>query len=410
METLSLRAKAVIEKAERYGAHNYHPLPIVLERGEGAWVWDVDGKKYLDCLSAYSALNQGHRHPKIIAALKDQADRITLSSRAFHNDRMGSFLEKLCAISGMEMALPMNSGAEAVETALKAARKWGFKTKGVPESEGEIITVAENFHGRTITIVSFSTEVQYREGFGPFTPGFKSIPLGDLDALRAAITPKTIAFIMEPIQGEAGIQIPPPGFLAEAVEICRKNQVLTIWDEIQSGLGRTGKLFAFEHDSLPGKSAKPDLLVLGKALSGGVYPVSAVVGSSDVLGVFHPGDHGSTFGGNPLGSAVAEAALSVLIDEGMVENSARLGKKLAEGLTAIGSKHVTEIRARGLWAGIEIRKESGPAREFCLRLLEQGVLAKDTRAQVIRIAPPLLIGDSELDYLLSALKKVLSSF
>lgn len=407
-ETLSEKTKSVIEQAERWGAHNYHPLPIVLERGEGAWVWDVDGKKYLDCLSAYSAVNQGHCHPKIIAALKEQAERITLTSRAFHNDRMGSFLEKLCAVSGMEMALPMNSGAEAVETALKAARKWGFTVKGVPENEGEIITVAENFHGRTITIVGFSTEAQYRSGFGPFTPGFRSIPFGDLEALKAAITPKTVAFMMEPIQGEAGIQIPPLGFLADAAEICRKSQVLTIWDEIQSGLGRTGKMFAYEHDSSPGKNAKPDLLVLGKALSGGVYPVSAVVGRKEVLDVFRPGDHGSTFGGNPLASAVAEAALSVLIDEGMVENSARLGKKLAEGLAALKSEHVSEIRARGLWAGVEIRKESGPAREFCLRLLEQGILTKDTRMQVLRIAPALMMSESDLEFLLEGLRKVLT--
>lgn len=407
METLSPKTQAIIEKADQWGAHNYHPLPIVLEKGEGAWVWDADGKKYLDCLSAYSALNQGHRHPKIIAALKDQADRITLSSRAFHNDRMGSFLEKLCRLSEMEMALPMNSGAEAVETALKAARKWGFEKKGVPENEGEIITVAENFHGRTISIVSFSTEAQYREGFGPFTPGFRVIPFGDLEALRKAITPKTVAFLMEPIQGEAGIMIPPQGFLAQAAELCRKNQVLTIWDEIQSGLGRTGKLFAYEHDSSPGKSAKPDLLVLGKALSGGVYPVSAVVGRREVLGVFRPGDHGSTYGGNPLGSAVAEAALSVLLDEGMVENSARMGLRLAEGLRAISSPHIAEIRVRGLWAGIEIRKESGPARAFCLKLLEQGVVAKDTRTQVIRIAPALIIGEVEVDLIISALRKTL---
>ncbi len=398
------KTETLIETADRFGAHNYHPLPIVIERGEGAWVTDVEGRRYLDCLSAYSALNQGHRHPKIIAALKDQADRITLTSRAFHNDQMGGFLAKLCELTGMEMALPMNSGAEAVETALKAARKWGYLKKGVPANEAEIIAVGENFHGRTISIVSFSTEEQYRDGFGPFTPGFKIIPFGDIAALKAAITPRTVAFLAEPIQGEAGVVIPPAGYLAEAAEICRQNRVLTLWDEIQSGLGRTGKLFAYEHD---GASAKPDLLVLGKALSGGVYPVSAVVGRAEVLGVFRPGDHGSTYGGNPLASAVGMAALAALVDEGMVENSERLGRKLREGLGAISSSLVKEVRIRGLWAGIELEKTAGPARAFCLRLVERGVLAKDTRAQVIRLAPPLMITDSDLDFLLEAVRHVL---
>jgi ornithine--oxo-acid transaminase len=398
------KTETLIENAEHFGAHNYHPLPIVIERGEGAWVTDVEGRRYLDCLSAYSALNQGHRHPKIIAALKAQADRITLTSRAFHNDQMGGFLAKLCELSGMDMALPMNSGAEAVETALKAARKWGYQKKGVPPNEAEIIAVGENFHGRTISIVSFSTEDQYRDGFGPFTPGFKVIPYGDIAALKAAITPKTVAFIAEPIQGEAGVVITPAGYLAEAAEICRKNRVLTIWDEIQSGLGRTGKLFAYEHD---GASAKPDLLVLGKALSGGVYPVSAVVGRSEVLGVFRPGDHGSTYGGNPLASAVGMAALAVLVDEKMVENSERLGIKLRDGLCAISSSLVKEVRIRGLWAGIELEKTAGPARAFCLRLVERGVLAKDTRAQVIRLAPPLMITEADLDFLLDAVRHVL---
>jgi ornithine--oxo-acid transaminase len=401
---LGEKTRRLIEESERYGAHNYHPLPIVIESGEGAWVTDVEGRRYLDCLSAYSAVNQGHCHPKIIAALKAQADRVTLTSRAFHNDRMGGFLRKLCELSSMEMALPMNSGAEAVETALKAARKWGYQHRGVPEDEAEIIVVAENFHGRTISIVSFSSEAQYRDGFGPFTPGFRTIPFGDLAALRGAITSKTVAFLMEPIQGEAGILMPPAGFLADAADLCRANGVLVIWDEIQSGLGRTGKLFAYEHD---GERAKPDLLVLGKALSGGVYPVSAVVGRSEVLGTFRPGDHGSTFGGNPLACAVGTAALDALVDEGMVENSARLGWKLAEGLRAIRSPHIAEVRARGLWAGIEIRAESGPARPFCLKLLERGVLAKDTRTQVIRIAPPLVIGEAELAFLFEALRGVL---
>jgi ornithine--oxo-acid transaminase len=398
------KTRAIIEECERYGAHNYHPLPIVIESGEGAWVTDVEGRRYLDCLSAYSAVNQGHRHPKIIAALRAQADRVTLTSRAFHNDRMGGFLRKLCELSAMEMALPMNSGAEAVETALKAARKWGYLKKGVPEGEAEVIVVAENFHGRTISIVSFSSEAQYRDGFGPFTPGFRTIPFGDLAALQGAITPKTVAFLMEPIQGEAGILIPPAGFLAEAAKLCRANGVLVIWDEIQSGLGRTGKLFAYEHD---GAGAKPDLLVLGKALSGGVYPVSAVVGRSEVLGVFRPGDHGSTFGGNPLACAVASAALDALVDEGMVENSERLGRALAEGLRALRSPHIAAVRARGLWAGVEIGEASGPARPFCLKLLERGVLAKDTRTQVIRIAPPLVVGEAEVSFLLEVLAEVL---
>jgi ornithine--oxo-acid transaminase len=399
------KTRKLIEESERYGAHNYHPLPIVIESGEGAWVTDVEGKRYLDCLSAYSAVNQGHRHPKIIAALRAQADRVTLTSRAFHNDRMGPFLRKLCELSDMELALPMNSGAEAVETALKAARKWGYEKKGVPPGEAEIIVAAENFHGRTISIVGFSTEAQYRDGFGPFTPGFRVVPFGDLEALHHAITPKTVAFLCEPIQGEAGIVIPAFGFLAQAAELCRGSGVLTIWDEIQSGLGRTGKLFAYQHD---GVEAKPDLLVLGKALSGGVYPVSAVVGRSEVLGVFRPGDHGSTFGGNPLACAVASAALDALVEEKMTENSERLGQKLAAGLRAIPSPHVTAIRARGLWAGIEIRVSSGPARFFCLKLIEQGVLAKDTRTQVIRIAPPLVVGESEIAFLLEALRVVLA--
>ncbi|MBS1962551.1 MAG: ornithine--oxo-acid transaminase [Bdellovibrionales bacterium] len=399
------KTETFIDEAERYGAHNYHPLPIVIESGEGAWVTDVEGRRYLDCLSAYSAVNQGHRHPKIVAALKAQADRITLTSRAFHNDRMGGFLADLCRIAGAEMALPMNSGAEAVETALKAARKWGYEKRGIPPDEAEIVTVAENFHGRTISIVSFSTEDQYRRGFGPFTPGFRTVPFGDLAALRAAIGPRTVAFLAEPIQGEAGVMIPPAGYLAEAAALCRAAGVVTIWDEIQSGLGRTGKLFAYEHD---GEGAKPDLLVLGKALSGGVYPVSAVVGRAEVLGVFRPGDHGSTYGGNPLASAVAQAALGVLVDEDLVGNSARLGRKLAEGLGAISSSLVKEIRVRGLWAGIELHESAGPARAYCLKLVERGVLAKDTRAQVIRLAPPLVIGENELEFLLTAVRAVLA--
>lgn len=398
------KTRSMIDEAERYGAHNYHPLPIVIESGEGAWVTDVEGRRYLDCLSAYSAVNQGHRHPKIIAALKAQADRITLTSRAFHNDQMGGFLSSLCKLAGAEMALPMNSGAEAVETAIKAARKWGYEKKGVAPNEAEIITVAENFHGRTISIVSFSTEPQYRDGFGPFTPGFRVVPFGDIEALRAAIGPNTVAFFAEPIQGEAGVIIPPSGYLAAVATLCRENRVLTIWDEIQSGLGRTGELFAYQHD---GEAAKPDLLVLGKALSGGVYPISAVVGRAEILGVFRPGDHGSTYGGNPLASAVGKAAISALLDEKMVENSKRLGRKLNSGLTAINSPLVREIRSKGLWAGIELDPVAGPARPYCLKLVERGVLAKDTREQVIRLAPPLMITEADLDFLLDAVRQVL---
>lgn len=402
---MGVKTEKELELVERYSANNYHPLPIVIEKGKGAWVWDVEGKKYLDCLSAYSAVNQGHCHPRIIAALKNQADRITLTSRAFHNDQMGTFLKKLCEFSGAELALPMNSGAEAIETALKAARKWGEQVKKIPANECEIIVCSDNFHGRTISIVSFSTEDLYRKEFGPFTPGFRVIPFGDAPALRAAITPKTVAFLMEPIQGEAGIQIPSPGFLNEARKITRENRVLLIWDEIQSGLGRTGEKFAYEHES----DAKPDLLVLGKALSGGVYPVSAVVGTREVLGLFKPGEHGSTYGGNPLASAVACAALDVLESEHMIENSARMGEKLARMLQEIAAKsnHVASVRSRGLWAGIEIRSSSGKARPFCMKLIEQGILAKDTRDQVIRIAPALTLSDSELDFLARGLERVL---
>lgn len=403
---MNSRTEEEITKVEQYSASNYNPLPIVIESGAGVWVTDVEGRRYLDCLSAYSALNQGHCHPKIIAALKDQADRITLTSRAFHNDQMGSFLEHLCTLSGMEKALPMNSGAEAVETALKAARKWGYARKGVELEKAEIIVASENFHGRTISIVSFSTEEQYKNEFGPFTPGFRVIPFDDLPALRAAITPNTVAFLCEPIQGEAGVIVPKAGYLREATEICRSNQVLTLWDEIQSGLGRTGELFAYEHD---GEGAKPDLLILGKALSGGVYPVSALVGRAEILEVFRPGDHGSTYGGNPLGSAVARAALSAIIDEGMVENSERLGQILHEELNTMASPLVASIRGRGLWAGIELKREAGPARAYCLRLAERGVLAKDTHSSVIRLAPPLILKESELEFLLEALKAVLKS-
>ncbi|OFZ85830.1 MAG: ornithine--oxo-acid transaminase [Bdellovibrionales bacterium RIFOXYD1_FULL_55_31] len=399
-----MKTQELIHETETYSAANYHPLPIVLAKGEGIWVWDVEGKKYMDCLSAYSALNQGHRHPKIMKTLIDQAGRVTLTSRAFHNDQMGALLKKLCLMSGMDMALPMNTGAEAVETAIKTARKWGYKVKGVPNDKAEIIVCANNFHGRTVTIVTCSTEHQYRDGFGPFTPGFKVVEFGDASELEKAITPNTVAFLVEPIQGEAGILMPPEGYLTKAREICTKNRVLFIADEIQTGLGRTGKLFAYEHE----KNAKPDMLIIGKALGGGVYPVSAVVSSKEVLGVFKPGDHGSTFGGNPLGSAVARTALEVIVDEKLVENSRELGNYLLNQLRGIPSKHVQEVRGRGLFIGVEIKQSSGKARPFCERLMAEGLLAKETHDQVIRLAPPLTIKREDIDWIVERMKKILA--
>ncbi|MCM2279836.1 MAG: ornithine--oxo-acid transaminase [Oligoflexia bacterium] len=393
----------IIALTEKWSARNYQPLPVVISRGEGAWVWDVEGNRYLDCLSAYSALNQGHRHPRILQALLEQAAKITVTSRAFHNETMGAMLAKLCGLCEMEMALPMNTGAEAVETAVKAARKWGYQIKGVPADQAEIIVCRDNFHGRTTTIVSFSSESQYREGFGPFTPGFKLVDFGDIGQLERAITPNTVGFLVEPIQGEAGILIPPEGYLSKARELCSKNRVLLMLDEIQTGLGRTGRLFAYQHE----KNAKPDLLIIGKALGGGVYPVSAVVGSREVLGVFRPGDHGSTFGGNPLGAAVAMAALDVIIDEELSRKSAESGRTLMEMLSAIPSKHVHEIRGRGLMIAVEIAKSSGPARPFCERLMKLGVLAKETHHQTIRLAPPLSVGRVELDLIANAFREAL---
>lgn len=391
-----------IAQAEKWGAENYHPLPIVLERGEGVWVFDDEGRKYMDMLSAYSALNQGHRHPKIIEALVDQSSRITITSRAFHNDRMGEFLEKLCRIAGFERALPMNTGSEAVETALKAARKWAHQKRGIPEDRGEIIVCTNNFHGRTISIVSFSSEHQYRSGFGPFTPGFRIIPYGDAQALREAITPETIAFMVEPIQGEGGVIIPPEGYLKEVREITAENNVLLIFDEIQTGFGRTGRMFAFEHEA-----ARPDILALGKALGGGVYPVSAVLADADIMDVFKPGDHGSTFGGNPLAAAVGTAALDVLVDEGLPERSRELGAWFKEKLLKLESPYVKEIRGKGLFIGIEIKKECGPARPFCERLMESGLLCKETHLQTIRLAPPLIIKKEELEWALERIGGVL---
>jgi len=393
----------IINLTERYSAHNYHPLPVVLVRGEGCWVWDADGKKYYDMLSAYSALNQGHRHPRVIGALMEQAEKLTLTSRAFHNELMGKFLELLCQVCGMEMALPMNTGAEAVETAIKAARKWGYQKKKVEAEKAHIIVCENNFHGRTTTIVGFSTEHQYRDGFGPFTPGFSIIPYGDDQALRNAITPNTVAFMVEPIQGEAGINIPPAGYLKKAHDICLENNVLFIADEIQTGFGRTGKLFCCDHEGV-----KPHILVVGKALGGGVYPVSAALSSREVMDVFTPGDHGSTFGGNPLASAVAIAALEVIVEEKLAARSAELGAFFLERLQGIKSPHVSEVRGKGLMIGLEIKKESGPARPFCEKLQYRGILAKETHGQVIRFAPPLVTTKDDLGWAADIIGNVLT--
>jgi ornithine--oxo-acid transaminase len=394
-----LRTHDFIELENQYGAHNYHPLDVVLERAEGVWVYDVEGKRYLDCLAAYSAVNQGHCHPKILQTLEEQAHKVTLTSRAFRNEQLPLLCKELHDLTGFDMVLPMNSGAEAVETAIKTARKWGYKVKGIPEGKAEIIVCANNFHGRTVTIVSFSTDEQYRDGFGPFTPGFKVIPFGDARALREAITHNTCAFLVEPIQGEAGIVIPREGFLGEAAEICRKNNVLLMADEIQSGLGRTGKLFAYMHERIT-----PDVLIVGKALAGGFYPVSAVLASREILGVYQPGDHGSTFGGNPMGCAIARTALRVLIEEKMVERSAELGAYFLTLLQTLRSSDLKEVRGKGLWIGIELRS---PARPYCEALKEVGILCKETHDRVIRIAPPLIISRQEIDWAFERITKVI---
>jgi ornithine--oxo-acid transaminase len=396
-----MRTQEFIDLESAYGAHNYHPLDVVISRAEGVWVYDVDGKKYLDCLAAYSAVNQGHCHPAIMKAMLDQAHKVTLTSRAFRNDQLPLLYKDLHDLTGYDQALPMNSGAEAVETAVKAARKWGYKVKGIPEGQAEIIVCSNNFHGRTVTIVSFSTDAQYRDGFGPFTPGFTIVPYGDTKAVIDAITPNTCAFLVEPIQGEAGIVVPPAGFLRETSEACRKHNVLFMADEIQSGLGRTGKLFTFMHEGI-----RPDLVIIGKALSGGFYPVSAVLASKEVLGVFNPGDHGSTFGGNPLACAIARAALRVLVDEKMVENSAALGKYFLEQLRNIKSSNVKEVRGLGLWIGLEM---TGPARPYCEKLKEEGILCKETHEHVIRFAPPLIITKDEIDWAVAKVRKVIAA-
>jgi ornithine--oxo-acid transaminase len=395
--------KDFLDEVERVSAHNYHPLPVVLCKGEGPWVWDVDGKKYLDMLSAYSAVNQGHRHPKMIKALKDQADKLTLTSRAFHNDQMGPFLAKLCEVTGYKRALPMNTGAEGVETAVKAARRWGYTKKGIEADKAEIIVCCDNFHGRTVTIVSFSTEPLYRDGFGPMTPGFTVIPFGDADALEKAITKNTCAFLVEPIQCEAGVKIPPAGYLKRVREITKKYNILFIADEIQTGLGRTGRMFACDHEGV-----HPDGMILGKALGGGVYPVSAFVADDEVMDVFVPGNHGSTFGGNPLGAAAGIAALNILIDEKLSERAHEMGTYIMNELSKMRSDYVKEIRGKGLIIGVEIKESVGKARPFCEKLMADGILAKETHDQVIRICPPLIIDRETTDWALERIRKVLT--
>ncbi|MBW6471821.1 MAG: ornithine--oxo-acid transaminase [Anaerolineaceae bacterium] len=397
-----MESKEYIEIEEKYGAHNYHPLDVVIERGEGVWVFDVEGNKYLDCLSAYSALNQGHVHPKILDAMIEQAKKVTLTSRAFRNQQLPLFYKELSEMTGYEMSLPMNSGAEAVETAIKLARKWAYKTKEIPYYESEIIVADGNFHGRTITIISFSTEEYYKKEFGPFTPGFITVKYGDLKSLESAITPNTAAIMLEPIQGEGGVIIPPKGYLQSVVNLCQQNNILFIADEIQTGLGRTGKLFACQHENV-----RPDMMIIGKALSGGFYPVSAVLADREIMGLFQPGEHGSTFGGNPLGAAVARAALNVIRDEKLIERAEELGNYFIEELKKISSKHVKEVRGRGLLIGVELKPEAGGARRFCEVLKRKGILAKETHDNVIRFAPPLIISKEILDWALPIIEETL---
>jgi ornithine--oxo-acid transaminase len=394
-------SKDLINLEDLYGAHNYHPLDIVATRAQGIWMYDVEGRKFLDFLSAYSAVNQGHRHPRIVKALIEQARRLTLTSRAFRNDQWPLLAKELCDLTGYSMVLPMNSGAEAVETAVKTARKWAYQKKGVAQDRAEIIACCNNFHGRTVTAISFSTEPLYRQDFGPFTPGFPIIPFGDAEALEKAITPETAAFLVEPIQAEAGILIPPDGYLSRAAEICRRNNVLFIADEIQTGLGRVGKLFACEYEDV-----RPDMVIIGKSLGGGCYPISAVLADREILGVFKPGEHGSTFGGNPLGCAVARESLRVILDEKLVQNAAERGQSFMEKLRKIRSRHIKEIRGRGLLIGIELKPEAGGARRFCEELMKEGLLCKETHENVIRFAPPLIIREKDLNWALKRIKTV----
>ncbi len=399
-----MTSQELIQLEDLYGAHNYHPLDVVITKGEGIWVTDVEGKKYLDFLSAYSALNQGHCHPRLIKAMTKQAKKCTLTSRAFRNDQLGLFYKDLLDITEFEMALPMNSGAEAVETAIKAARKWGYTKKGIKKDKAEIIVCEGNFAGRTTTIVGFSSEEQYKEGFGPFTPGFVMIPYGDAKALEKAINKNTVGFLTEPIQGEGGIIVPPDGYLKECEDLCREHKVLFMLDEIQSGLGRAGKLFAFQYEEV-----KPDVVTIGKALSGGFYPVSAVLATQEVLSVFNPGDHGSTFGGNPLACAVAREALKILVEEKLPENSAEMGNYFMDRLRTINSTHIKEVRGKGLLIGIELVPEAGGARRFCEALQKEGLLCKETHENVIRFAPPLIIKKNDLDWAFERIKKVLET-
>ena len=403
MATEIARTEVLLEEVERYSATNYQPLNVVIERAEGVWMWDTDGRRYLDMLSAYSALNQGHRHPAIVGAARAQLDRLTLTSRAFHNDQMGPFLRELCESAGFERALPMNTGAEAVETAIKMVRKWGYRVKGVPDGSAEIIVCENNFHGRTTTVVGFSSESQYRDGFGPFTPGFRSIPFGDVEALAAAISDRTVGFLFEPIQGEGGVIVPEEGFLSRARALCDDAGVALMADEIQTGLGRAGRLFACEWEHV-----RPDVLIVGKALGGGVYPVSAVLADARFMNVFEPGDHGSTFGGNPLAAAIARASLAVILDEELAERADRLGRWFMAELEAIDSPHVVEVRGRGLLIGVEIKETSGTARPYCEALKERGILAKETHGQVIRFAPPLVVDQETLAAALVHIREVLT--
>ncbi len=398
-----MNSKEYIALEEQYGAHNYHPLDVVIERAEGVWVYDVDGRKYLDCLSAYSAVNQGHVHPEILNALLEQAKKVTLTSRAFRNDQLPLLYKELSEMTGYDMSLPMNSGAEAVETALKLARKWAYQVKKIPRHQAEIIVADGNFHGRTISIITFSSEPAYRDDFGPFTPGFIMVKYGDASALEDVVTPNTAAVMLEPIQGEGGVIIPPDGYLKQVAEICKKNNVLFMADEIQTGLARTGKLFACDYEDV-----RPDVMIVGKALSGGFYPVSAVLADKDILGLFTPGEHGSTFGGNPLGAAVARASLRVIREEKLAERSFQLGEYFMEQLSEIPSPHVKEVRGKGLLIGVELKPEAGGARRFCEAMQAKGILAKETHDHVIRFAPPLVIDKETIDWALPSIRDVLN--
>jgi ornithine--oxo-acid transaminase len=398
-----MRTQELIDMEDRYGAHNYHPLDVVIERGEGVWVYDVDGNRYLDCLSAYSALNQGHVHPKILSAMIEQAQKVTLTSRAFRNDQLPLFYKELSEITGYEMSLPMNSGAEAVETALKMARKWAYQVKRIPRYQAEIIVASGNFHGRTISVISFSSEQFYKNDFGPFTPGFVTVKYGDFDEIRKAINPNTAAIMLEPIQGEGGVIIPPAGYLKKVSDLCKQENILFMADEIQTGFGRTGKMFACQHENV-----RPDITIVGKALSGGFYPVSAVLADKPILGLIQPGEHGSTFGGSPMAAAIARAALKVIVEEKLVENSAIQGEYFTDQLSEINSPHIKEVRGKGLLIGIELKPEAGGARRFCEALQEEGILAKETHENVIRFAPPLIIDKNTIDWAMPKIRQVLT--